>query len=226
MPFIRRYRLRKPLYRRRRAAATARPRFGLRTPWRSRVMYNPQPTFTETIVASPLTFNATSPGNSSYLMGVTLAQLPQVAQYQNLYNNYCIRKVQMIFVPAYNVADYNAPAAATPSAAPRMVYSIQDSSVVTTPTNEVDVLKDNGARIKMFTRPVRVTFRPTASLADALVTGGFVGVTRKNQWLTTSNPSVLHTGLAVAFTQDVPVSGNPVLAQVYVKITFSLKDPK
>lgn len=223
MPYVRRYRLRKPLYRRRRLAA---PRFGLRTPWRSRKMYNPMPTFTETIVQSPVTYNATSPGNSSYLFTNSLAQIPQVAQYQALYNNYMIKKVQMIFVPAYNVADLNAPTAATPVAAPRIVWAIQDSSQQTVPSIESDVLQMNGAKIRMFTRPVKVTWKPVAQLADAINLGGFVAVTRKNQWITTTNPSINHAGLAVSFTNDVPIAGNPVLAQVYVKITFCLKDPK
>lgn len=227
MPIYRRraYLRRRPAYRRRLAFGGVVPRVP-RSNWRSRRMFNPQPMFTETLVQSPITFNATSPGNSSYLFTPTLAQIPQVAQYTALYNQYKIVKCSMLFVPAYNVADLNLPGGATPMDAPRVVWAIQDSAQSTAPANESDVLQHNGAKIRMFTKPVRVNFRPVAQVADALVSGGFVAMTRKNSWITTTNTSVAHAGLAISFTNALPISGNPVLATCYLKITFALRDPK
>lgn len=189
--------------------------------------YNPVPTFTETFIGNPILFNQTSPGNSTGLIQNSFNQIPQVADYTALYNQYCIKRITAIFVPAYNVADTNIPASATPVDAPRFVYAIQDSAQQTAPTVESDVLQDNGAKIRMFTKPVKVSWRPKPAVADAIVAGGFVANTRRGlQWLTTAVTSVAHNGLAYSFTNAVPIAGTPTLASVYFKVTFSLRDPK
>lgn len=194
---------------------------------RSRLAYNPVPTFTETFIGNPILFNQTSPGNSTNLIQNSLNQIPQVGDYTALYNQYCIRKITAIFVPAYNVADTNIPASATPVDAPRFVYAIQDSAQQVAPTTEADVLQDNGCKIRMFTKPVKVTWRPRPAVADALVGGGFVANTRRGpQWLTTAVTTAAHNGLAYSFTNSVPIAGTPTLASVYFKVTFSLRDPK
>jgi len=189
--------------------------------------YNPVPTFTETFKVDPITYNETSPGNSTSQLINFIGQVPQISDYTNLYNQYCIRKVTAIFVPAYNVADLNIPAAATPVALPRMVYAIQNSAIPLNPATESDVLQDNGAKIRMFDRPIKVSWRPQPATALAQVSGGFAAVnTRGFKWFTTTDTAVVHQGLAVSFTNDVPITGTPVLAQVYIKMTFSLRDPK
>lgn len=203
------------------------PRGAARMRMYRRPRYNPVPTFTESFVGNPILFNQTSAGNSTGLIQNSMSAIAQFSQYAALYNQYCIRKVTAIFVPAYNVADTNVPTSATPVDAPRMVWAIQDSAQQTTPTVESDVLQDNGAKIRMFTKPVKVTWRPRAAVADALVAGGFVANTRRGaQWYTTTNPAVPHNGLAYSFTNAVPIAGTPTLASVYFKITFSLRDPK
>lgn len=189
--------------------------------------YNPVPTFTETFIGNPILFNQTSAGNSTGLIQNSLNQLPQVAEYTALYNQYCIKRITAIFVPAYNVADTNIPLSATPVDAPRMVYAIQDSAQQVAPSVESDVLQDNGCKIRMFTKPIKVSWRPKPAVADAVVAGGFVANTRRGlQWLTTAATTVAHNGLAYSFTNSVPIAGTPTLASVYFKVTFALKDPK
>lgn len=203
---------------RRGAMGAARARMGRR--------YNPVPTFTETFKMNPVLFNASAPGSSTDLLQNSLSQIPQVADYLALYNQYCIKRITAIFVPAYNVYDQPAVGSSV-TQAPRFVYAIQDSAVQAFPTSETDVLQDNGAKIRMFTKPIKVSWTPRPAVADALVTGGFAGVnTRGSKWYTSGNPGVLHNGLAYSFTNEIPISGNPPIAQVYIKMTFSLRDPK
>jgi len=186
--------------------------------------YRATPVFTETFVGTPINWSAG--GTYATLIQNNLGQIPQVAQYTDLYNQYQIRRVTAIFVPAYDTYQAGAPAGASTAAAPRMVYAIQDSAQQLNPTNEADVLQDNGAKIRMFNKPVKVSWRPTPAAAMALVQGGFASVNRKYQWFGTTSTAVQHNGLALAFTSSLPVNGTPVLAQVYYKITFALRDPK
>lgn len=193
---------------------------------RSRLRYNTVPTFVETFKLDPITFNATAPGSTCGLIQNSLSQIPQVLQYTSLYNQYCIKKITAIFVPAYNVYDQPAVGSSV-TQAPRFVYSIQNSAVVATPAVEADVLQDNGAKIRMFTKPIKVSWVPRPSVADAQVAGGFAGVnTRGSKWYTTSDTVVVHNGLSYSFQNEIPLTGNPPIAQVYIKMTFSLRDPK
>lgn len=194
---------------------------------RMRMRYNPVPTFTETVALAPLTFNQTSTGNTTGLFQPQFLNIPQYTQYCSLYNQYCIRKCQLIFIPTYNMYDLNNPTSPTPVQAPRLVYAIQDSSLVNTPAVEDDVLQDNGAKIRMFTKPIKINFRPKACVGNSLNAGGFAATNRAGAtWLTTQVASVPHNGVAFSFTTGLPPAGTPVLASVYMKLTFSLRDPK
>lgn len=203
------------------AMAAARMRLGGR-------MYNPTPTFTETVRLTNLNTGTTGTGAAG-LLAIALSQIPQVGDYQALYNQYCIRSVQFIICPEYDQYDSNnastAPAAAV--TAPRFVYAINDSATQTTPTDELDVLQDNGAKIRMLDKPIRIRFRPVAQVRVTDSNNNLVYETKKNRWLSMTDTGVAHSGVAWAITQTVP---NSVLSLpaciVYAKITFSLRDPK
>lgn len=216
-------RARKPTWRRRNYGGAARTKLAYRKGRRTAMS---TPMFTETYAGTPIVYNATTPGQSLGLISNKLSDIPQIADYTNLYNQYCIKRITAIFIPAYNVFDQPGALAASAVAAPRFVYSVQDTALVVPPTTEAQVLSDNKAKIKMFTKPVRVSWVPRAQAADALTSGGFVAVNRSNAWYNTAvGANVLHNGLQYAFTNDVALSGNPVLAQVYFKVTFALRDP-
>lgn len=184
------------------------------------------PTFTESFTGLPIVVGGVGAQAPVQLIANQIGQIPQFGDYATLYNQYQIRKVTAIFVPAYDTYQAGSPAGATGTTCPRMVYAIQDSSLQAPPTSESDVLQDNGAKIRMFDRPVKVSWRPVPAAADALTAGGFASVNRKYQWYGTTSAGVDHVGLALAFTHTIPPAGNPVIAQVYYKITFALKDPK
>lgn len=184
------------------------------------------PTFTETFVGPSIIYGGAGVNAQVQLIQNNLGQIPQVADYTALYNQYQIRRVTAIFVPAYDTFQIGTPTGATQTACPRMVYAIQDSAQQLNPATEADVLQDNGAKIRMFDKPVKISWRPVAAAADALVQGGFASVNRKYQWYGTTSTAVQHNGLALAFTTALAPAGNPTLANVYYKITFALKDPK
>lgn len=193
---------------------------------RYRLGRSTSPMFTETFVGAPINVGGVGASAPVQLIQNNLGQIPQVADYTALYNQYKIMKVTAIFVPAYDTYQVGSPTGATGTTAPRMVYAIQASSQQLNPLTEADVLQDNGAKIRMFDKPVKISWRPVAAAADALVQGGFASVNRRNQWYGTTSTAVQHNGLALAFTHALPPAGNPVIAQVYYKITFALRDPK
>lgn len=194
----------------------------MRLGWRSR----PTPVFTESFPGAPILVGGVGAQSPIQLIQNNVGQIPQFGDYSALYNQYQIRRVTAIFVPAYDTYQAGSPTGATGTTCPRMVYAIQDSSQQLNPTSEADVLQDNGAKIRMFNKPIKISWRPVAAAADALVQGGFASVNRKYQWYGTTSAAVQHNGLALAFTHSLPPAGNPVLANVYYRITFALKDPK
>lgn len=194
---------------------------------RARLLYNPTPTFTETINLT--TLNTGTTGSAAGLIAVAMSQIAQYADYQNLYNQYCLRKVTLIFVPAYDQYDSNNASTASVAAvtAPRFVYSINDSAKQTAPSSELDVLSDNGAKIRMLDKPIKVRFTPVAQVKLTDSNSNLVSETRKNRWFSFDDVGVAHSGVAWAITQTVPnsVAALPACV-VYAKITFSLRDPK
>lgn len=192
-------------------------------------MYNPMPTFTET--ADFGTFGIAPAGVSVGQLQATLSSIPQINQYAALYNCARILKIKFMIVPQFTqyAPDPSVAATAQSVAVPRFVYSIQDTSSVPPPTNELDVLTDNGCKIRLLNRPFNITCRPAPQLGEAISTGGFAPVTKKKTWLTmnASGLAVPHIGVNYAAVCDSLNTGNPqVLYNVYAKITFQLRDPK
>lgn len=184
------------------------------------------PTFTETFVGTDIVWGGVGAAAPIQLIQNNVGQIPQFGDYSALYNQYQLRRVTAIFVPAYDTYQAGSPTGATGTTAPRMVYAIQDSALQVAPTSEADVLQDNGCRIRMFDKPIKVSWRPVSAAADAQVAGGFSSVNRKYQWYGVTSSAQLHNGLAIAFSSTLPPAGNATICKVYYKLTFALKDPK
>lgn len=194
---------------------------------RARLGQSKMTTFTETFTLPVI--NTGTTGTAAGLLAVAMNQVPQWTDYSALYNQYCIKSVQFILMPEYDQYDSNNNAAATAAAvtAPRLVYAINDSAQQITPTTELEVLQDNGARIRMLDKPIRIRCRPVAQVATTDSNGNPQFETRKSRWLSFQNSGTAHSGVAWALTQTNP---NTTLAlpamKPYVKLTFSLRDPK
>lgn len=203
-------------------------RMGARGVYR-RQRFNPLPTFTETADFG----SQVVPGIGTPFLGqlaCTLNSIPQFAQYRALYNQARILRVQYILMPNFTeFAPQGSITSATQSVtAPRLVYSIQDSSDVAPPVSELDILADNGSKIRMFNKPIKISCRPVASLQQTIPSGGVASVSRKRVWLsTTDGAGVTHVGVNYAVVQDsLNTANNQALFNVYAKITFQLRDPK
>lgn len=198
-----------------------------------RSLYNPAPVFTETadLGSFQVPVGGATPGLYLGQLQVNLNTIPQIASYQNLYNCARILKVRYIMMPTFNnFGPFQSTMAATQSvSAPRLAYAIQDTSSAPAPVSELDVLSENGSKVRMFTRPVNISHRPVPGLSEGITTGGFAAVTRKRQWITLNagGLTVPHGSVNYAVTQDNYQIGNPqVQWNVYAKITFQLRDPK
>lgn len=215
-------------YRRRAVRGRARPGAMSAARYRLRRGFNAVPTFTETIRMT--TLNGSATGVTAGLLQVAMNYVPQFGDYAALYNQYCIKSAQFILMPSYDNYDgTNVPTNPASITAPRLVYAINDSAQQTPPVTEQDVLTDNGCKIRMLDKPVRIYCRPVAQVGVSASTGGFVSESKRNRWLSTTNGEVLHTGVSFAITQAIPSAlpdPNMPIATLYAKITFSLRDPK
>lgn len=197
--------------------------------WRSRHMLNPQPVFTETFTKSYIAPNA---GN---IFTFSIDEVPQLAQYSNLYTKYRILKAQVILLPNYAVQDQNQAEANGQSSIGlagmgRLVYAINDTAGSLVPTSEADVLKDNGCKIVPLSTKgvVKMSCRPTPVFTDS----NGIQAAQTKKWLTFSNVSSpfdpKHYGISYWYSQPLAGTGfatNNTL-NVYVKLTFQLADPR
>lgn len=211
----------------RRPARKMRPRrrLAVRRPLRAT---NPQPVFTETYTLTSLAPNAGG------VFKFSMDQIPQVAQYSNLYQKYRILKASVHLLPEFNSFDQNQ--AETNTAASRTYYGLSrvawatnDTPNITAPVNEIAVLQDNGARVKaLVSSGIRMSCRPVANVEDA----NGVEMTFKNKFINfeASSPNIAHTGISYWLTQLIaggtPPGGTSNVAIVYVKLTFQLSDPR
>lgn len=198
-----------------------------------RALYNPMPVFTETadLGSFMVPTAGVTPGTYLGQLQVTLSSIPQIGQYANLYNCARIMKVQYLLMPSFNsFGPFQSTMAATQSvSAPRLAYAIQDTSAAPAPVSEIDVLAENGAKVKLFTKPVKISHRPAPGLSEGITTGGFAAVTRRMQWLTLNvgGLGVPHGSVNYCVVQDNYNIGNPQIQwNIYAKITFQLRDPK
>lgn len=197
----------------RRVGAVRRRRYARRVP--RPIRYNKVPSFVETYA---LVDNISSQAGGVF--GTAFNLIPQSPQYANLYNQYRINWCQYTIVPQWTSYDPNN--AATISA-PRIVYSIQDtaSDALALPASEQDVLLDNGCKIRMLDKPLRIKHRPVPQLGMA-TQAGFASVSKKMTWIDMNSPNVPHGWVNYWIT-----NGGPAVAfRVYVKVSFSLRDPK
>lgn len=199
---------------------------------RRRAMYNPQPVFTETVLANLSGHDYICLANDGAILTVSMDQIPQLAQYSSLYQKYKILKATFICLPKFtnqedqNAAQYNNSNSTYGYGASRVVYAINDSPAQAKPTSELQVLQDNGCRIQMLSeKGVRVTCRPTPDTKDA----NGVQLTQRGKFINFATPNVPHFGVSMWMSQPFTATGSAAVLNSlygYIKITFQLSDPK
>ena len=144
-----------------------------------RTMYNPRPVFTETfrmaVGVDPLRPYYQMDSNTGGVLKISMSQVPQLAQYNQLYTKYRILKARFICLPQFNSlsadvnsASYNGSLGLGSWGMGRIVTSIQDSPATPLPVNEDDVLEDNGCRIHTGKPKITLACRPVPDTLDVI----------------------------------------------------------
>lgn len=223
---------------------------------RRRAMYQSQ-LFTETFKVNTQAQPPTVPGvltdgviriqpGTQFTPGkfmVKMSDIPQVQNYANLYQFYKILKVQAIIIPKFSNADPNSaqynvsiPLATWENC--RITYAINDATNdLATPTSELDVLEDNGCKIRALTRPIKINFRPKAALdgTDPTSSALIAQQTKYRPWLGFGpddnnfqpGDAPYHVGVDwVVSCDNTSTTEFLDVADVYFKVTFVCKDPR
>lgn len=184
-----------------------------------RSVFNPSPTFTETFAVSSIQ------GNTGGVFRVNIAQLPQVAQYSGLYNQYKINSLKVMIVPDYN--SFEGAQVQTGPGMGRIAFAINDTPDVAAPANESDILSDNGVRIRTITDKLAIRCSPKPQRPNAGL--GVEVIDQRSPFFTfagagQTNP--VYSGISY-WLSNVNVGGGDALRfNVYYKVTFTLRDPK
>lgn len=192
---------------------------------RRRLTFNPTPTFVET-------YNfGTIPANAGGIYQVRISDIPQIADYINLYNQYRINWVKVTLLPRQNSYDPSSYlATGRGNTLPRIAWAINDTPALHAPATEQEVLTDNGAKIKPIVNMWSASFKPRPDKFTGDAAGGSgVAVREKfNQWLSFAelpgnNP--FHNGISYFISSAIQGSDTPTF-DLYYKVSFSLRDPK
>jgi len=200
-----------------------------------RMVMNPQPLFTETWAASPITVSGTTAAGTLYM---TASSLPQMPDYSKLYRQFRILRCQWILMPRFtsidpNTQEYNASISVNNTNNGRFVYAINDTAGQVQPATELEVLTDNGCKIKSVVRttPIKISHVPVADLSIGAPSAFFsTYMNKKRAWLNTNAPGNSGDGLAVphgsiSYFLTMPSTASQTVFDVYCKTTVQFKDP-
>lgn len=188
------------------------------------------PTFTETF------WYGNAVGNTGGVFSTSIAQVPQVADYAALYRQYRINWVKVMLLPDLaatsidvNTMYQNNAGALASAGLGRIAYAINDTPALPVPLAEQDVLQDNGAKVVPLRSKWSVSYKPvvTQFTSDAAGGAGVALRSRNRPFLSFDlhGADPLHYGVSYWISHYV---GNPAAQtwRVYMKVNFSLRDPK
>lgn len=185
-----------------------------------------QPSFSETFYGGVIGATQAS-GGAGGIFQVKFNQIPEYQNYVNLYNTYQIRSVQVLLIPTQPVNTQ----VAVPVDPPRITFAVQSTSDFSAPTAELDVLNDNGCKIRLLQKPlkIRASMRPQLSLTDntSAVQVAVTQTSKRSQWLSTGTKGVdvEHSGITWWCKQNYAAAQASEI-NVYYKVFFAMRDPK
>lgn len=205
---------------------------------RAMTMYNPQPVFTETFRQDAVLLP-----NAGFLLSANIANVPQLAQYSGLYQKYRILKCQWTLFPNFtggtdqNVAIFNTVSGNFPvvpgvstAGTSRIVHVVDSSPDQAVPVSEDAVLQENGCRIRLLDRIVKMGCAPVPDLKDA--NGAQLTLKRKYINFSTGSPNIAHYGVRGWITHPYNIGTgafnipDSITYTVYCKMTFQLCEPR
>jgi len=225
-----------PVFKRRFRKRRAMKRRARRNPRVTRsLMFNPRPIFTETFrifTDDPLAPPYRLDSNAGGVLSVKISDMPQIAQYEALYQKYRILKAKFICLPQFvstssdiNAATYNQTQGAGAWGMARIVTAVNDTPNTPPPANEDDILEDNGCKIHTGKSKLVLSCRPVPDTLDA--NGNRLTYKGKFINFTSVGPDITHYGIRWWYSLPNP-GGNTTNVPyfVYVKLTFQLSDPR
>lgn len=203
------------------------------------ILGNKTPTFVETFQSKDSTFGTfqiPAGGGIGRVFKVRISDIPQFAQYANLYTQYRINWVKVIVVPDFNTSATEENASQFNTTVPtnyygmaRVVHSIQDSPNQVAPATEQAVLEDNGCKIGALKSKWMCSFRPVPDISETTAVGTVPVKSKFKSWynfdttLLGNNP--LH-GAVTSYWSLPGGGGGQLNCTVYYKVSFSLRDPQ
>jgi len=203
----------------------SKPKYALSSYPRRRMLFNPQPVFTESFkIATPIN------SNQGFLLSPSMDLIPQLGQYTSLYQKYKILKAVWLIMPQWtggtdqNAALYNSSVPVVNVGTSRVVYAVNDTPAQTVPASEAIVLQDNGCKIRFLDKKLTIHNRPVPDTKDA----NGVQMTFSNKFINfaSTGPNITHYGVAGFISQYVGGGTAVQPYEVYCKLTFQLADPK
>lgn len=183
------------------------------------------PTFTETIVRP-----ANILAGAGDVFHVSMDEIPQLAQYSNLYRQYKINWAKITLLPDTNSYD-GAITSGSGALMPRIAWAINDTPRVVPPSSEADLLQSNGAKVKPLVNQWAASFKPVPDVAVTNAASASLIPLKmpKSTFLnfsTGGNPNPAHYGISYWISQSLAGAGVRGAFHVVVKINFSLRDPQ
>lgn len=149
-----------------------------------------------------------------------LNSLPNYAEFTALFDAYKIWKVEVTFIPKYNVSDYSSGGAAygIPT-----IYVVEDRNSVATPVSISSLCEFGNCVFRRFDKPFTYTCYPSVTLSGYQAGGGVIVDDRqKDLWVRNLYPDVAHYGIMYGI--DMPVGLGDFRYDVAMKYFLKFKD--
>jgi len=166
---------------------------------------------------------------ASFAMYFTLNDLPQVTQYQAIYDQYRIDRITVMLTYQGETGDgvYSTTVQANQQSDKVLWYLVDLDDAA--PISRANIQSFENAVMHMIpwapTRPVTVSFKP--HVAVAAYQGTFAGyANQENQWLDTANANIQHYGFKCCFSSPLSASEASVRWGVYAKYHISFRNVK
>lgn len=150
----------------------------------------------------------------------TFSQLPNYAEFTNLYDQYRINKIVVKFIPTHNSSDVSVAAQSIPN-----FNTVLDFNDATPLTLQSQLFEYQNWRMTRGTQVHTRVFRP--STLDATSTSGAITATNPTwrQWISTVNSDVPHFGLKYC-AEGTTFADGAMAWRPYVTFYFSCKAVK
>jgi len=164
---------------------------------------------TRKVTLTPVAFSTWQSQSYAFTLGV----LPNYTEFTNLFEQYRINAIKLMFIPAFNGVEGNT--SATVLAQPRL-YTIIDKDGNAQTSSETDMQQYGNARLirepsKSFTIYIK---KPSVQMgtANALTIVG--GAPRSSPWLDCDNYQVQHWGCAIGGIMPFTTAGSATYSVV------------